>query len=259
MKLFLLVISLLSVLGSNIDCQVEKSKKWPSNIEKVNYFTKVPPPSIFKDRVALSKVATGNFQVQWIGYVPAEVQTAVNYAVSIWNQVLTFSTPIIIQVGYTNLFDTETLGGLSLETEPIFYNNKFYMHAAANIISGSDLNWTEAEMFIELNNDLGDIEWYTGIDQNVPANKVDMVTVVLHEIAHGLGWTNSFRVNDQYTLPLGEWGISYNNSIYPNIFDEFVSNNDNQIINTNIFQNGSNELGAQLTGGIYSLMGMNQY
>ena len=34
---------------------------------------------------------------------------------------------------------------------------------------------------------VNNINWYYGIDSNKPANTIDLLSVVMHEIGHGLG------------------------------------------------------------------------
>jgi hypothetical protein len=64
---------------------------------------------------------------------------------------------------------------------------------------------------------LGGLNWYYGLDGNPPANTLDFVTVVLHELAHGLGFQTFIDLdtgakllgfNDTFLLHLQHHGAS---------------------------------------------------
>ena len=64
------------------------------------------------------------------------------------------------------------------------------------------------DIFALFNTELGtpacltDSGWYYGLDNNAPANQIDFLTVVLHEFAHGLGFSE-FIDEDTGEGPLG--------------------------------------------------------
>ncbi len=70
--------------------------------------------------------------------------------------------------------------------------NVWYPIALANKLAGSDLDPGNADISAAFNSDLGNgvcfgaTGWYYGLDDN-HGSRVDMVTVALHEFAHGLG------------------------------------------------------------------------
>ena len=72
--------------------------------------------------------------------------------------------------------------------------NTWYVLALANKLNNSDLAPTLADIGAEFNSDvdnptvLGTNSWYYGLDGNTPAGDIDFVTVVLHELTHGLGF-----------------------------------------------------------------------
>ncbi|MGH8567923.1 MAG: hypothetical protein ACREXU_07855 [Gammaproteobacteria bacterium] len=69
----------------------------------------------------------------------------------------------------------------------------WYVQALANALAGRDLAPGRSDIDTEFNSDVGttcafpDV-WYYGLDGRPPGTKIDFVTVVLHEIAHGLGF-----------------------------------------------------------------------
>jgi len=71
--------------------------------------------------------------------------------------------------------------------------NTWYVGALANKLAGLDLDGGTAEIGAQFNSDvdnstvLGATNWYYGLDGN-PGGHIDFVSVVLHELVHGLGF-----------------------------------------------------------------------
>lgn len=71
-----------------------------------------------------------------------------------------------------------------------------WFHAAlANSIAGVDLDPAGDDLLARFNgnidnnnNCLNNINWYYGLDGNPPGNDIDFLTVILHELGHGLGF-----------------------------------------------------------------------
>jgi hypothetical protein len=55
-------------------------------------------------------------------------------------------------------------------------------------IEGENLNGDDADITMTINTNM---DWYTGLDGRVPADLYDLVSVVMHEIGHGLGFSAS--------------------------------------------------------------------
>ncbi|MCK7534680.1 MAG: hypothetical protein MZV63_28610 [Marinilabiliales bacterium] len=45
-----------------------------------------------------------------------------------------------------------------------------------------------------------EVKWYFGTDGNTPELLYDFVTVVLHEIGHGLGFTGFFLLPEEWAV-----------------------------------------------------------
>ena len=71
-------------------------------------------------------------------------------------------------------------------------------------------------------------------------NKFDFVTVVLHEIGHGLNFTGTMKYSDG----TGAWGYG-KDPAYPNIYDVFIKDGDGKSLIT--YDNNSTALGNALT------------
>ena len=70
----------------------------------------------------------------------------------------------------------------------------WYPVALANSLHGFDLAPVDPDIGATFNSDvdgaiLGAVDWYYGLDGNPPGNDIDFVSVVLHELGHGLGFS----------------------------------------------------------------------
>ena len=134
--------------------------------------------------------ASATFVAHYAPNVPRDVRGAVDFAMSVWSERLVSSVPIDVDVDWG--------GGLprnvTASTEPVAYepvdDGSLQPVALANALRGRDLEPASSDIHLLLG---AGIRWYTGLDGAAPASSTDMVTLVLHELAHGLGFANSFR------------------------------------------------------------------
>jgi len=184
---------------------------------------------------------------------PTGSQAAFNYAASIWGSLLNSSVPIKINACWASL-EPDVLGHSAPESHHRNFSgapvaNTWYSAALANALSGTDQNDADgldddgfngdvdAEMEIAYN-DQG-IPWYFGTDGNPSMGQYDFVSVVLHEVCHGLGFAGSMWVYGGQ----GSWGMEGQ----PTIYDRFMENGSAQsLLNTSLFPNPSSALAAQL-------------
>ncbi|CAN5629773.1 hypothetical protein BH23BAC1_BH23BAC1_42280 [soil metagenome] len=199
--------------------------------------TILPAPYTVNSRTA----QTANFIVEYIGFTP-ESKNAFQYAIDIWSTRISSPIPIRVQATWTSL-DQGVLGSAGATT--VYRNfegaqelDTWYPVALAEKLSRKQLNGAnDADVIASFNSDGN---WYLGTDGRTPARTTDFVTVVLHEIGHGIGFISSMEVEDEQ----GNWGISG----FPLIFDHYIKNNqDHQLINTARFANPSAALQTQLT------------
>jgi hypothetical protein len=148
---------------------------------------------------------------------------AFQYAANIWGAQLDSPVPVYIQAAFNPLTCTATSAVLgSAGAIQIFANfpgtelpNTWYHVALANKLAGVDLapgpNGTSADDLVAQFNSsldnpvcLGATGWYYGLDNNHGTN-IDLVTVLLHEFGHGLGFANFVNeVNGTSPLGLGD-------------------------------------------------------
>lgn len=190
----------------------------------------------------ISAVQSSTFIVDYTGF-SSEAQKAFQYAVDIWSTIISSPVPIRIKAQWVQQAPS-VLGSAgpafvrigSDGTQRAFGQ---YPIALAEKIARRPLNApTDADISARFNSNFN---WYFGTDGNPPTGQYDLVSVVLHEIAHGLGFTGDFAITDNNT------GADYG---YPSPFDHFVENTaGNRLVDGQQFANGSADLLRQLTGG----------
>lgn len=180
--------------------------------------------------------------VNYSGFTP-EAQAAFQYAVDIWENFIDSSVPLTINASFAPL-GTNILG----QAGPLNFFKDFtgatqsgtwYPVALANSLAGGDLDPSGSDISAQFSSNF--TNWYYGTDGNTPAGQYDFVSVVLHELGHGLGFIGLMD-NSSGT---GSWGSGTG---YPLIYDRFTENGAGQaLVNTSIFPNPSTILGTQLT------------
>ncbi|MFM1930847.1 MAG: hypothetical protein RL226_150 [Bacteroidota bacterium] len=176
----------------------------------IDQFTFIPPPASFDPNAERDVVISVNYN----GFSVA-AQNAFEYAVDIWASTLTSGVPIIINANWQAL----TGGTLGFAGADGFYRNfpnaplpnTFYPSALANKLRGQDLSISSVDISCTFNSSAN---WYFGTDGNTPSGQYDFVTVVLHELGHGLGFQGSASVSGS----TGTIGLSGD----PIIYDTFV-------------------------------------
>lgn len=203
----------------------------------------VPPP-----REILLKSGEGKKSEINVNYslFPQDAIEAFDYAVTIWEHIIESDIPILIEANWRTQ-DKNVLGSCgpsdyfsNFENSP--RKDYFYPIALAEKISKSHINPTSSPDIVATFNKT--IDWYFRNDGKTPIERYDFVTVVLHEIGHGLGFTGFFFVS-------GEQGVYGNNEIgEAAAFDLLVMNNKNQLLtDKQIFEVPSVKLYEEFTSG----------
>ncbi|MFV0522896.1 MAG: DUF4214 domain-containing protein [Acidimicrobiales bacterium] len=145
---------------------------------------------------------------------PANVQTIVQAAVDDWNAVLsTNGAPVEITSQWSSL-GPNVLGaggpnGLVRHAN-LPRPDLFYPYSLANAMLGGDVDPSRAEGIMVLS---ADVNWYVGTGSPTSGAQMDLYSVVLHELAHALGFissaSNSGGGSPQFASP-------------PYIFDDLI-------------------------------------
>ncbi|MEZ4702169.1 MAG: T9SS type A sorting domain-containing protein [Rhodothermales bacterium] len=199
---------------------------------------------------------------------PQEAKDAFDYALGIWATHIESAVPIAVDatwagLGGCDLNQSVTLGSAG----PTFFISDFgageadtyYPIAQVEAMIGSNFVPGSADIIARFNracDDPGSPLWYFGTDANPGPNQVDFVSVVLHEIGHGLGFTGTADVDD---------GLGSGGSIEcdgtaghgcfsdpPSIYDRFTTNaatSGVSLLETGSFPMNSTTLGDALQGG----------
>lgn len=234
------ILSVLTAEGQNF--------KHNSSVTGVCYAGKnvrkiyIPPPEEYFKKSGTK--SGGSITVYYTGF-SSQAILAFEKAVSILKTMLPSDTKMTIKAIWEKNSNDKVLGnsvitgyaaGWSIDAlNPL----AFYPVSLAEKIAGQSLN-NDADGDLELRIN-SSISWYLGTDGQTPTNKYDLVTVVLHEVCHGLGFFDSMNTDEN----IGYYGVS---SI-PMAYESFVENAASQkITDTLIFKNYSSNLKSQLTG-----------
>lgn len=134
---------------------------------------------------------------------------AFRYAASIIEKTLPYSAEITIKASMDPLGGTAnsaTLASAGANNMVFNFNHApktetLYPIALANYIFGQDINPGIPDIVAIINSDidstsiLQNSSWYYGLDGNPPNNHPDFVTVLTHELLHGLGFSNNVNLS----------------------------------------------------------------
>ena len=186
---------------------------------------------------SLGDTQTATFDVTYIGF-PSEAQAAFEQGAEIWENLI--ASPATIDI--IAFWDSIDGPGNSLGGSGTYYlrdfpdvpiPNTFYPTSLAHHLSGSDLLPSLPDALLIFDSEE---PWYLGFDREVETGQIDLITVVIHELAHTLGF-GSFI---EYDLDTGKGSYEY-----PAIYDQFIINGDAERLID--LPNFSTELGEQLT------------
>jgi len=133
---------------------------------------------------------------------PGIYQPAVNEAVDVWSQNFTSQVPVKIKV----LWERQSNSGILASAAPGKFHNNFknipdnelwYTSALADSLAGEDIEPTIPEITIRINSTNGPM-LYLGTDGKCPSNKYDLVSMILHEMGHGLGFLSNADYDQLY-------------------------------------------------------------
>jgi hypothetical protein len=203
----------------------------------------IPPPKSF--RTKSDSKGGGKITVIYSGF-SSEPKASVEYAVQILESVLPSDLKMTVKASWSRISNSGVLGNSSITAFAAGWGidaiepEVFYPVTIAEKIAGKGLNGDfEADVELVLNSSA---KWYFGTDGKTPFDKYDLVTVVIHELCHGLGFFDS--MNAEGTI--GYYGIG----TQPIIYDKFVENlSGKKLTDTLFFRQNSNSLYTELISG----------
>ena len=176
-----------------------------------------------------------NIVVSYSGF-SAQAQTAFQFAVDQWEQLITSPVTININANWATL-GTNVLGQAGTTTFLRDFGcgatpGTYYAVALVNALCGVDKRPGEEDGDATFNSAFS--SWYFGTDGNPPSNQYDFVSVVMHELGHALGFLGTMQVSGS----TGSWGS------FPAKYDRFAENGAGQALLS--FPNNSSALAGQL-------------
>jgi Domain of unknown function (DUF4214) len=149
-------------------------------------------------------------------------------AASIWGATLNSGPTITVRSSWAGLSctsTTATLGsagpaGLARDFPNAPFTGTWYPTALANALTGTDPS-TSPEITARFNLNIGtsgcldNRHWYLGLDGNHGSTGIDLVAVLLHEFAHGLGF-QTFTDEETGNFAGGTGGS------FPSVWDRFL-------------------------------------
>ena len=210
----------------------------------------IPPPA-----QALERLKSGEKKSEFIveyDLFPEEAIKAFDFAVSIWEGLIESPVPIHIKARWLpkglNVLGSCGPNDYEVNFEGAPRKDVYYPIAVAEKILGKELtDANQPDMTAEFNKN---IKWHFKTDGATPDSLYDFVSVVLHEIAHGLGFTGFYYVNGT----LGGYGNNYWDLADATSFDQLVVNpSGSYLVDESEFNNPSLALkNALVSGELYA-------
>lgn len=190
---------------------------------------------------------------------PGQARQAFEHSVQIWSNYIRSDIPVRVEANWVEQ-EQSVLGSAG---PAIYYafgqdfgpvkRDVFYPIALASAITGTDFVVEEGEVdydiIVNINCEFN--RWYFGTDADPPSNQIDLVTVILHELGHGLGFTGSMRGFP--SSQTATWGIGI--AGLPIVYDLFaVDGRFDILMDEEIYPKASFRLYDAITGregGVY--------
>ena len=176
---------------------------------------------------------------------PANVKSVFEQAATTWANYLKSDVPIRIYVKWRPLATgiLGSAGAYSSVRNFVGANklNTWYPIALAEKMAHTNLNGTDSDIIATFNSDFPD--WFIGTNGVPTNNQIDLYSVVLHEMGHGLGFIGQIQADvtsNSTSIATATYG-------YPGIFDQFIFDSKNkQLVDTLTYKKNSNELFKQI-------------
>ena len=185
-------IELASETPVNVDWDVCTYYPKPTNISSI------PVPDYINQNMSRGGGSCSTFIVSYTGFTP-QAEAAFQFAVDIWSNSIESTIPIRVGAQFGPL-DPGVLGGAGPNgyfslSGPGIPPNTAFPRALAEKLTGEETTEGPSPTSIDITATFSSTaNFYFGLDASPPGGQIDFVSVVLHELGHGLGVLGFARV-----------------------------------------------------------------
>lgn len=187
-------------------------------------------------RMLEARALSSPFVVSYVGTPPGgAAQTAIAAAYTLLGSFFNLNVQIFVSIQWTDLSFIPGLLGNSAPAaicaHPDSTNFQYVLIPSAlySVLTSAEGCPGSGSIHVHMSlNSHPPAPWYVGSDGNVPVGFIDLITVVMHETIHGLGFFSGVS-NGNGAYPHAPYGIFYDwymlhgHDGWPNTFDQQVS------------------------------------
>lgn len=202
MRVFIVAIVLL--LGAALSAQI--SRPMDPIICRTDGDTLAESAKVPFTGPRTKRVASSHFELTFTKDVPAEAEASIRFAAETWETFLVSEVPIRVNIDWRDEGDDRLLASAGPSTIYRSFPGAtdpevWYPVALAESIVGEDLNEVdEPDINVVANSSAN---WNFDTEGSVPRSRIDLATVILHELAHGMGFLSSIDSTSDTTVSIG--------------------------------------------------------